>query len=396
MRTMAKLICIAAAAMLLLLAGCQIAPRDSTRPARTKLAAPLVVVPVEQYGHALIVTSSWDRHGPYHFLIDTGSSLTHVSPELANRYRVKNAPPTGIPPVRVRSANGDITELPTTVIEQIDLGDAHFEDVPVSIYDCSALSAHFGIKIDGILGFSLFRDTRLTLDYPQSRVILAPAKSNALVPGTTLPSTNAQGLPFVPVRLGDREIAMLVDSGSDATLNLDPTGLNLSYRAPPRPAVLVGTLTGDHLQESARLNSALQIGNYTVPEPIVYLNESLNSIGGGLLRHFSITFDQAKKNVTFYREARAPVTVPSKRSTGLSFSKTPAYWRVAGVVPDSPATWANVQAGDLVSRINGEPVAQWNFHRYERLIAEAEEVTYTFLRGNEETDRTLAVFLLVP
>ena len=317
MKTMAKLSCIALGAMLLLLAGCQIAPRDSKRPARTKLAAPLVVVPVEQYGHALIVTTSWDRRGPYHFLIDTGSSLTHVSPELANRYRVKNAPPTGIPPVRVRSANGDIHELPTTVIEQIKLGDAHFEDVPVSIYDCSALSAHFGVKIDGILGFSLFRDTRLTLDYPQSRVILAPA----------------------------------------------------------RPAVLVGTLTGDHLQESARLNSTLQIGNYTVPEPIVYLNESLNSIGGGLLRHFSITFDQTKKNVTFYREARAPVTVPSKRSTGLSFSKTPAYWRVAGVVPDSPATWANVQAGDLISRINGEPVAQWSFQRYERLIAEADEVT---------------------
>lgn len=396
MKTIAKLFCIAAGAMLLLLAGCQIAPRDSTRPARTKLAAPLVVLPVEQYGHALIVTTSWDRHGPYHFLVDTGSSITHVSPELAGRYRVKNAPPTGIPPVRVRSANGDITELPTTVIAQIDLGDAHFEGVPVSIYDCSALSAHFGVKIDGILGFSLFRETRLTLDYPQSRVILAPAKSNALVPGTTLPSTNPHGMPYVPLKLGDREISMLVDSGSDATLNIDPTGLDLDYRSSPRPAVLVGTLTGDHLQESARLNSNLQIGTYTVPEPIVYLNENLNSIGGGLLRNFSVTFDQAKKNVTFYREARAPITVPSKRSTGLSFSKTPAYWRVAGVVPDSPATWSNVQTGDLISRINGEPVAQWSFQRYERLIAEADEVTYTFLRGTEETDRTLSVFLLVP
>jgi len=396
MKIVPKLLCLAAGAMLLLLTGCQIVTRDSARPARTKLASPLVVLPVEQFGHAQIVTASWDRHGPYRFLVDTGSSITHVSPELANRYRRKNIPPVGIPPVRVRSANGTITELPTAVIAQIDLGDAHFEDVPVCIYDCSALSAHFGVKIDGILGYPLFRDTRLTLDYPQSRIILAPAKSTALVPGTALPSTSVQGLPYVPVKFGEQEISMLVDSGSDATLNLDPNGLELDYRAKPRPAVLVGTLTGDHLQESARLNDTLHIGNFSVPEPIVYLNENLNSIGGGLLRNFTVTFDQAKKSVTFFREARAPITVPSKRSTGLSFSKTPAYWRVAGVVPDSPATWANVQAGDLISRINGEPVAQWNFQRYERLIAEADEVTYTFLRGTEETDRTLSVFLLVP
>ncbi|MCC6414773.1 MAG: aspartyl protease family protein [Opitutaceae bacterium] len=389
-------LCLALGALWLLLAGCQIAPRETARPARTKLAAPLVVLPAETYGHVLIVTAAWDKHGPYHFLVDTGSSLTLVSPELAQRYRDENALPASAPPVRVRSANGETVTLPTTVITRLKLGDAQFERVPVGVFDCGTLSAHYGIKIDGVLGFSLFRDTRLTLDYPQSRLILAPARSALLVPGAVLPTQAGANLPIISVRLGDREIPVLVDSGSDATLNLDPAGLTLRYRAEPRPVALVGTLTGDQTQTGTRLEADLQIGPYSVPTPIVYLNDSLSSLGGGLLRHFSVTFDPLWHRVVFHRESRTPLTVPSLRGTGLGFSKTPAYWRVAGVVPNSPASQAGVRKGELVSRINGEAVAQWSFQRYERLIAEADRVTYTFLRGTEESDRELPVFLLVP
>ncbi len=396
MKRLSRCVLVALGLLLLFAAGCQIAPRDPSRPGRTKLSAPLVVLPMEQLGNYVVVSAKWDRHGPYHFLVDTGSTVIHVSPELAERYRVKNAPPTGIPPVQVRSASGDIVTLPSAVIEEIRLGDARFEDVPVVVYDCAALSAHFGIKIDGLLGFPLFRDTRLTLDYPQHRLILAPGKSNALPPGTPVAYTGARGAPVIPVQLGGQSVPVLLDSGSDAALNLNPAGLALTYAAPPRPAVLVGTLSGDHLQESARVAEPLEVAGYTVPAPIIYLNESLNALGGEVLRNFSVTFDQTRKTVTFHRESRAPITVPAKRSTGLSFNKTPAYWRVAGVVPDSPATWAGVQDGDLVSRINGEPVAQWGFERYAHLIATAEAVTYTFLRGNEEAPRTLSVFLLVP
>ena len=36
-------------------------------------------------------------------------------------------------------------------------------DVDVLIYDCEPLSAHLGVRIDGVLGFPLFRETLLTL-----------------------------------------------------------------------------------------------------------------------------------------------------------------------------------------------------------------------------------------
>jgi C-terminal processing protease CtpA/Prc len=80
----------------------------------------------------------------------------------------------------------------------------------------------------------------------------------------------------------------------------------------------------------------------------------------------------------------------------VSFSKTPAYWRVAGVVPDSSAQAESVQPGDLVIRINGEPVARWDLRRYEQLVATAPAITFTFLNGTAESEKRVSVFELVP
>ena len=54
------------------------------------------------------------------------------------------------------------------------IGEAYFDDVPAVVYDFSEFSAHVGLKIDGIIGFPLFRDTLLTLDYPAAQLEIAP------------------------------------------------------------------------------------------------------------------------------------------------------------------------------------------------------------------------------
>ena len=70
-------------ALALLLGGCVHFKREAPRPGRTKLDAPLVIVPAATVGNYLIVETKWDKHGPYHFLVDTGSSTTLVSPSGA-------------------------------------------------------------------------------------------------------------------------------------------------------------------------------------------------------------------------------------------------------------------------------------------------------------------------
>jgi len=384
----------------LLLGGCSTLSspfrRPPPQPGRTTLRAPLVVLPAQTLGNYLIVEAKWDRAGPYHFLVDTASSVTLVTPALARRYAAKDAPPPDAPHIRVKSAEGEFAELPATTLRQIDFGDLRFDDVPALIYDCAPLSAHLGIKIDGVLGFPLFRETLLCLDYPHSRVTVQPAGASALIPGTTLQLDDSNKTPLIRLRLGDHTLIALLDSGSDAPFSLNPVGLDPKYLTPPRSGATVSTLTGDRPQRVARLDDTLVLGDYPLPHPIVEITDELSAIGGDILKHFTITFDQQHDRVTFFRDTRDPIIMPPRRSAGVSFTKTPAYWRVAGVIAGSPADQAHMEHGDLVTRINGEHVSKWDLRRYEQLVASAREITLTLLYGSTEAPTTFETFELVP
>jgi hypothetical protein len=397
LRSRVSALWLALAAAFFFNAGCAMWPfhREPPRPSRTTLDQRQTEVPAQFLGNYFIVEAKWEKRRPAHFIIDTGSSVTLVSPEFAKSQRVKG--PAGVSAaVHVRGADGAIETLPGTVIRKLRLGDALFEAVPALIYDCSAISAHLGVPIDGILGFPLFRETLLTLDYPHGRVLLAPRSPAPLLPGSTVPFNNRQKTPLIPIRLGQESFVALVDSGSDATLHLNPLGLDPHFIAGPRTGVSVGTLAGDREQQVGRVSETLAIGNYEFQQPLVDLTDELSAIGGGILRHFTVTFDQERSRVTFHRESMAAIPPQPRLHSGLSFSKTPAYWRVAAVVPDSPAAAAGAQPGDLVTRINGEPVAQWSFQRYEQLVGAGGEITFTFLNGHTETEKRIPIFALVP
>lgn len=389
---------LATALCLLALTGCSVIPfrREPPRPGRTTLKSPLIDLPAHNVGNFLLLETKWDRSGPYRFLIDTGSSVTLVTPALARRYPGKGLPPPGTPRVRVAGADGTRTELPAAWLRHLELGDAHFDDVPVLLYDCAALSAHLGVRIDGVLGFPLFREVMLTLDYPGSRIRLQPARTAPLVPGSMVPFDDALKTPVIHIGLGERALIALIDSGSDAGLNLNPVGMTPRFSAGPRPGGMVGTIAGDRTQKIGRLAENLTIGDYVMPEPIVELTDELSAIGGGVLKHFSVTFDQERDRVTFYRDSRDSIPTAPRRSAGVSFNKTPAYWKIAGIVPNSPAEAGDLRRGDLVTRINGEPVANWDLPRYEQLIATAREITFSLLNGNNETTKIVPVFDLVP
>lgn len=388
---------LAAGLLPLILSGCSYLSfrREPPRPGRTTLSSPLVVLPAQTIGNFLIVEAKWDRYGPYHFVIDTGAAATLVTPAIVHRYGT-GVPRPDSPRVRVASAEGDLLELPASSLHRIELGGAKFEDVPVLVYDCAQLSAHLGVRIDGVLGFPLFRQTRLTLDYPHDRVLLQPPNTTALTPGTPVAFEDRNKTPVIHVQIGDRTFLVLIDSGSDATFSLNPAGLNPTFVSGPRRGATVGTIAGDHPQQIGRLGENLAIANYSLPHPVVDLTDELSAVGGGVLKYFTVTFDAANDRVTFLRDSHEPIQMGPRRSAGLSFSKTPAYWRVAGVIPESPAAAAGIQFGDLVTKINGEPVAKWNLTRYEQLVATASEVTFTLLFGQNEVEKRVQVFDLVP
>lgn len=381
---------------LLPFAGC------TSVPHRTRVEPRGTVLPARLVSNFFLVESKWDDGRSYRFLVDTGSSATLVSSDLARRFALKpkkNATPAR---ARVRSASGGEIELDQVTLRRVALGATTFERVPALVYDLTDLSDQLGLAIDGILGFPLFRDTLLTMDYPGQRLVIAPATTGLPAPrrpaprAVTLAFNNERHTPLIPVQMGAESFIVLIDSGSDGSLSLNPAGLHPRFASGPRTGTLISSLSGDRQQLTGRLGQDILIGTHTITRPIVDITDQLSSIGGEFLRHFTLTFDQRLNQVTIVRDTDGAVTMEPRRNPGIAFARSPVYWRVLSVIPDTPAADLPVQIGDLCVRINGELVEKWTFDRYAALLKSAAKVTYTFLRGSKEMDLEVPVFVLVP
>ena len=398
-RTVRRVGLLSALLSLLFLTGC--ISRSGRGPASTHVELQPVRVPAKVIANFFFVESPQADGQTYRFMVDTGSSVTYVSAALADvlkkKERRKGPPRT----LMVRGANGKDFELPAITLRTFQLGEAHFDDVPAVVYDFSEFSAHVGLKIDGLIGFPLFRDTLLTLDYPASVLEMAPnplvAPQPARQPRTSIISYNRdQSTPLIPVQMANESFFVLIDSGSDLGLSLNPNGLHPQFAHGPRVGMMVGSLDGNKRQLVGRLEQNIVLGTQLVQQPVVDLTEHLSSLGGELLRYFRLTFDQQRHLVTLVRSTDGPVAMPGRRSTGLSFRRFPNYWRLLAVVPDTPNSNMSVEAGDLCVRINGELVEKWTLERYTELVRTAPRITYTFLSGSKEVDHEVEVFELVP
>jgi hypothetical protein len=385
------------AAGLLLLSGC-VTHRAPPPPGSTQFGSTTTTLKAQVIDDFLIVETKGDRSGPFHFLIDTGTAVTMVAPDFARRYSVPLADSNTAPLLMVRSYDGRFKTLPAVTVSEIDLAGVRFSSIPAVLFDTTQFSADLGVHIDAILGFPFFHAARLTLDYPHSRVILRSAAAAApAAPGVAIPFDDTDKTPVVELRLAGKEFMARLDSGSNEDLTINPQGLNPRFEFGPVPGQTPTTVAGDRVQLIGRLADTAYLATYPVPRPVAEVSPGMSAVGGGILKNFIVTFDPATSQVSFYRAATEPIAVPGRRSPGISFDKkSPAYWRIVGVVPGSPAAAAGVETGDLVTRIDGEPVGKWDLARYNERVANAERISFTFLAGNRESEKTLPVVDLVP
>lgn len=395
-----RLLCFLIAGLCLLSATGCVSRRDRA-PAATRVLPQPVRLPARILSNFFLIEARQNDGKTYRFMVDTGSSVMLVSPALGNALKQKER--KGAPPrtMSVRGANGKEVELPAIIIRHFQLGDAHFERVPAIVYDFSELSAHLGVSIDAVVGFPLFRDTLLTLDYPAAQIEIAPYPvvhaARASDSNTTVVTYSRElNTPLVPVQMGNESFFALVDTGSDLGLSLNPAGLSPRFVNGPRVGMIVSSLHGDNRQLVGRLQQDIAIGSLAVRQPVVDLTDQLSSLGGELLRHFRVTFDQQRHQVIFIRDHDGPVEMPGRRSTGLSFRRFPNYWRLLAIVPETPNSQIPALPGDLCVRINGELIEHWTFERYAELVRTADRITYTFLSGSDEADHEVRVFELVP
>jgi len=140
-------------------------------------------------------------------LLDTGTSPTAISKELAGRLNLRGS----MEPLL--SSNGKI-DVQTVVVPRIDIGALHMASARVVVQDLSFMQRALGVPLGAIAGLDVLSSGSFMIDYRTRRIVFAPANTpkNAVRFDTQKPFLT------VKVRIAGHVLRLLVDSGTPRLL----------------------------------------------------------------------------------------------------------------------------------------------------------------------------------
>lgn len=237
-----------------------------------------------------------DGKGPFRFLVDTGTGGDAVvSPRLASQL---NLPLAGEGRLDDPSGLGGY-RFPLRKLDTLRFAGLDF-------YAIKAIEHDIPAKCDGILGFRIFRDFLLTLDYIHNRLVLADGELTPDGERSVLPFRMPDGVPLVGMKIGNRDVEALIDSGGSGLGVPESLIKNMPLSAPPTLYAKGQSLFSYFDIRIARLATDIQLGDLTFPQPWVEVHHAfpLANFGSFPLQHFIVTFDQENKLVRFIASSK--------------------------------------------------------------------------------------------
>jgi len=369
-----------------------------TGPVFTRISEP-TSIPTEISCHAMYVSVMIKDKGPFRMLIDTGCSVSLVSPAVAQAVEAHDVNIDGeYQEDVVVNGVGDSSSLPRVLLDSVVIGGVRFEGVIADVQSLDLQSKIDGRAVDGILGYGLFADVYCALDFPNRRLILSADWPKDLPPvRAALTVTERNLVPYVSAKLQDWTIEVMVDTGANQGLQLSSEGVGLfKWKTEPRPGSLIALIGETGRGWVGRLEGELDLGGVRQLDPSVAISRGRPSIGVGLLQPFCVVFHEAENKLWLCSTSDGPVPSPSERSIGLSLYSDDAGWRVAGIIPGSPAEKAHVNTGQLVTQIEGRPARAWSRDQIQDWIDTHDDVELAIAEPTGQRDLKLRVWSLVP
>jgi hypothetical protein len=261
----------------------------------------VATVPFEDLGGLVVLPVTIGSSRPLRFVLDSGAGRMVLDRAVADELGLVREGSgyvmgAGAGALRVEYVRDVTLTLPGLISGGHEL----------AALDLAPLAKTVGGRVDGVIGYQVFERTVVEIDYPRGRVTFrAPEGFTYRGAGAELPIDIDRRWPFVRAELvledgtviADR---FLVDSGSSDTVD-HPVVREMAGRRETETGVGLGAPTRGHIARAR----AFRLGGFTVESPIVACcgasEETSRLIGSGVLSHFRVIFDYARRRMILER-----------------------------------------------------------------------------------------------
>jgi predicted aspartyl protease len=288
-------------------------PQQSSDPVAGPHSAPMV----ERYGKPYVMVMV-NGNGPFRFVIDTGTGTdAFVTPELADQLGL---PVAG--QVRLNDPSGQGgSKVPLVLIQSLRVAGVEFTGIKAVRHTFMEEAG----QVQGMLGFTLFRNYLLTLDFPNRIVTLGSGRLAPDGESNVFPFRMPDGVPISTLHIDGKPVEAQLDSGGGGLTLPASLAAQLRYEIEPVAFASAESLSTRFQMKAARLASDVQLGAYTFAHSFVEIHPAfpLVNFGSPPMQNFAISFDQQSLLVRFVaNRKRFVLTAPP---CPMHLENRPAY-----------------------------------------------------------------------
>lgn len=319
---------------------------------------------------APLLEATIDGIGPVAVVLDTGSTACVVSPELAAQLTGPVRPSRR----RIVNAEGSETQVEAqTTIQTLSLGAISFERVDAIVADLSELTRAYGEPIHAIIGYPVFRELPLTIDFARRTVSIESARVGS---AERVPVVDSQ-LPVVRAEIAGQEVNVLIDSASSSGWAVPME--QIDFQPGSRRSKRVLMIDGASVVTDGRLNGVARLGNLTFTQPFVETTRGTPRVGVRGLGSLRVTFDQVQ-GVVWLEQVRAEANEPH-RGIGAELRALPQTWELWSVEPGLPAHQIGLRDGERILAVDGFRVGEIAPAELAERIQRAGRIRLDVMRG---------------
>jgi len=359
-------------AAILVIVTILVLPGCGSSAARTNLAAHLPAqLSVRGFRDAPLVEVTIDGIGPVVMVLDTGSTVCVLGREVA----------TQLPsPIRSQrriliNAEGQSSEVEHVVrMGTLDFGAVQVHDMDAIVTDVEALSRAFGERIAGVLGYPVFANLLLEVDYASRSVTIVRAPPEG---AAAQPSMDSR-LPVLRADVAGVLLDILIDTASSGgwALPIERMQLEPGSSGDKRIQLIDGVAT----VIDGRLDGVIRLGEIEFDRPLVESTRGTARAGARALDGLRITFDHRAGMV--YVERVTDAVPGAVRGIGAELRPLEHTWELWSVQPGLPAHALGLRDGEIVLAVDGMRVDQIDPGALRAHIASAGRVRLDLLRAH--------------